>query len=123
MEMRLLFLRILFIFFFIKSVLAIPEPSKKYFVDINNLPEPYSTKSVANSYKKLDSESCKLSVPDGFKVNIFAKNLEHPRNIKVSENGDIFVVESNSGKIKILRDIDKDGVSDINISDFVKYLH
>ena len=112
--MRLLFLRILFIFFFIKSVLAIPEPSKKYFVDINNLPEPYSTKSVANSYKKLDSESCKLSVPDGFKVNIFAKNLEHPRNIKVSENGDIFVVESNSGKIKILRDIDKDGVSDIN---------
>ena len=112
--MKSLFYKILFLLFFIKSTFAIPQPGEKYFVDINKLAEPYSTKSVANSYKKLDVDFCKLNAQDGFKINIFAKNLQHPRNIKVSKNGDIFVVESNPGKIKVLRDTDDDGVSDIN---------
>ena len=55
-----------------------------------------------------------MNAQDGFEVNIFAKNLQHPRNIKVSNNGDIFIVESNPGKIKVLRDTDSDGISDIN---------
>ena len=112
--MKSLIYKILFLLFIVKFAFAIPQPGEKYFVDINKLPEPYSTKSVANSYKKSDVESCKLNAQDGFKVNIFAKNLQHPRNIKVSNNGDIFIVESNSGKIKVLRDTDGDGVSDIN---------
>jgi len=114
MGMKLLFLRILFIFFIIKLALATQTPGEKYFVDINKLPKPYATKSVANLNNKLDLESCQLRAPDGFNVNIFAKNLQHPRNIKVSKNGDIFVIESNPGKIKILRDTNNDGVSDIN---------
>ena len=112
--MKSLIYKILFLLFVVKFAFAIPQPGEKYFVDINKLPEPYSTKSVANSYKKSDVESCKLNAQDGFKVNIFAKNLQHPRNIKVSNNGDIFIVESNPGKIKVLRDTDGDGVSDIN---------
>ena len=112
--MKSLFYKILFLFFIFRSAFAIPEPGEKYFVDINKLAKPYATKSVANSYKKLDVDSCNLNAPDGFKINIFAKDLNHPRNIKVSKNGDIFVVESNPGKIKILRDTDNDGVSDIN---------
>ena len=114
MGMKLLFLRILFIFFIIKLALATQTPGEKYFVDINKLPKPYATKSVANLNNKLDLESCQLRAPDCFNVNIFAKNLQHPRNIKVSKNGDIFVIESNPGKIKILRDTNNDGVSDIN---------
>ena len=114
MGMKLLFLRILFIFFIIKLALATQIPGEKYFVDINKLPKPYATKSVANLNNKLDLESCQLRAPDGFNVNIFAKNLQHPRNIKVSKNGDIFVIESNPGKLKILRDTNNDGVSDIN---------
>ena len=112
--MKSLFYKILFLLFFIKFAVAIPQPGQKYFVDINKLAEPYSTKSVANSYKKLNVEYCKLNAQDGFKVNIFAKNLDHPRNIEVSNNGDIFIVESNPGKIKVLRDTDNDGISNIN---------
>ena len=56
MEMRLLFLRILVIFFIIKPVIATQIPGEKYFVDINKLPKPYATKSVPNSYNKLDIE-------------------------------------------------------------------
>ncbi len=112
--MKSLIYKILFLLFIFKFAFAIPQPGEKYFVDINKLPEPYSTKSVANSYKKSDAEFCKLNAQDGFEVNIFAKNLEHPRNIKVSNNGDIFIVESNPGKIKVLRDTDSDGISDIS---------
>ena len=111
--MKSLLYKILFFLLIIEYSLAIPQPGEKYFVDIDKLAEPYATKSVANTYKKLDSELCKLNVNDGFKVNIFAKNLQHPRNIKVSGNGDVFIVESNPGKIKILRDNDNDGISDI----------
>ncbi|PPR34281.1 MAG: hypothetical protein CFH25_00818 [Alphaproteobacteria bacterium MarineAlpha6_Bin3] len=112
--MKSLIYKILFLFFTIKLVFAIPQPGEKYFVDINKLAKPYSTKSVANSYKKLDVEFCDLKAQDGFKINIFAKNLQHPRNIKVSNNGDIFIVESNSGKIKVLRDTNNDDVADLN---------
>ena len=111
--MKSLLYKILFFLLIIEYSLAIPQPGEKYFVDIDKLAEPYATKSVANTYKKLDSELCKLNVNDGFKVNIFAKNLQHPRNIKVAGNGDVFIVESNPGKIKILRDNDNDGISDI----------
>ena len=111
--MKSLLYKILFFLLIIGYSLAIPQPGEKYFVDIDKLAEPYATKSVANTYKKLDSELCKLNVNDGFKVNIFAKNLQHPRNIKVAGNGDVFIVESNPGKIKILRDNDNDGISDI----------
>ena len=101
MEMRLLFLRILVIFFIIKPVLATQIPGEKYFVDINKLPKPYATKSVPNSYNKLDIDSCELKVPKGFKVKVFSNNLQNPRNIKVSKNGDVFIAESITGKIKI----------------------
>ena len=70
--MKSLIYKILFIFFFIKAGLAIPQPGEKYFIDINKLAKPYSTKSVANSYKKLDMESCKLNSQEGFEINIFA---------------------------------------------------
>ena len=112
--MKSLFYKILFLLVLLKSAFAIPQPGEKYFVDINKLAKPYSTKSVANTYQKLDVESCKLNTLDGFKINIFEKNLNHPRNIKVSDNGDVFIVESNPGKVRILRDVDDDGVSDIN---------
>ena len=48
--MKLLFLKILFIFIFCKIVFAAQIPGKKYFIDINKLVKPLSTKSVANSY-------------------------------------------------------------------------
>tara|TARA_Y100000590_G_scaffold47226_1_gene50050 strand:- start:1358 stop:2587 length:1230 start_codon:yes stop_codon:yes gene_type:complete len=112
--MKSLLYKILFFIFFFNFAFAIPQVGQKYFIDINKLAKPYSTKSVANTYKKLDIEFCKLNTLDGFKVNIFEKNLQHPRNIKVSNNGDVFIVESNPGKIKILRDTNNDGVSDVN---------
>ena len=111
--MKLLFVKIIFFFLVFQPVFALQIPGEKYFIDINSLPTPYATKSVANSFYFLNEGLCKLSVPKNFKVKLFAQNLTNPRNIKVAQNGDVFVVESRTGKIKILRDINNDGKSDI----------
>ena len=111
--MKLLFVKIIFFFLVFQPVFALQIPGEKYFIDINSLPTPYATKSVANSFYFLNEGLCKLSVPKNFKVKLFAQNLTNPRNIKVAQIGDVFVVEARTGKIKILRDINNDGKSDI----------
>jgi glucose/arabinose dehydrogenase len=42
-------------------------------------------------------------VPPGFQVSLFASGLEGPRQMRVAPNGDVFVVESGSGRIRVLR--------------------
>src|SRR5215468_9934308 len=42
-------------------------------------------------------------VPPGFQVSLFAAGLEGPRQMRVAPNGDVFVVESGSGRIRLLR--------------------
>ena len=113
MEMRLLFLKIFFIFLIFQPVFALQIPCEKYFIDGSSLSEPYETKSVANSYNFVSDNPCSLKTPKNFKVDLFAKNLDGPRNIKVASNGDVFVVESYTGNIKVLRDNDNDGKSDM----------
>lgn len=53
-----------------------------------------------------------LKVPVGFKVEKFAENLESPRMIAVSENGDVYVTVRDAGKVIHLQDTDSDGKSD-----------
>ena len=112
--MKLLFVKVVFFFLVFQPVFALQTPEERHFIDTNSLSAPYATKSVANSFNFLNEKLCKLSVPKNYKVKLFAQNLTNPRNIKVAENGDVFVVESITGKIKILRDTNNDGISDIH---------
>ena len=45
----------------------------------------------------------------GFKVDVFASNLENPREIRTAPNGDIFVAEMEAGDIKVFRGMAADG--------------
>jgi len=45
-------------------------------------------------------------VPPGFQVELFATNLRDPRVLRVAPNGDIFVAESEPGRIRVLRAAD-----------------
>jgi glucose/arabinose dehydrogenase len=47
----------------------------------------------------------------GFKVDLYASNLNNPRLIRVAPNGDLFVAESAPGRIKVLRGIKYDGTA------------
>ena len=42
-------------------------------------------------------------VPPGFQASLFAAGLDHPRQMRVAPNGDVFVVESGAGGIRALR--------------------
>jgi glucose/arabinose dehydrogenase len=44
-----------------------------------------------------------LHVPPGFEVEPFASGLERPRLLRVAPNGDVFVAESDAGRLRILR--------------------
>jgi glucose/arabinose dehydrogenase len=48
-------------------------------------------------------------VPPQFKVTEFATGLQNPRNITTAPNGDLFVVESERGRVVVLRDANGDG--------------
>lgn len=70
-----------------------------------NLPAPYATKSAGNSPEKAQAPSGFLpTVPNGFHINVFARDFKVPRLLTVAPNGDIFVADTGAGQIIILRD-------------------
>lgn len=78
-----------------------------------DLPKPYETRSTDNGPRwapKPDDATPKA--PAGFTVTRFADKLWGVRVIKTAPNGDIFAVDSNSGKVLVLRDADGDGKPD-----------
>lgn len=49
--------------------------------------------------------------PEGFVVKLYASGFDYPRKIETAPNGDLFVVESNRGEIKVLRGMTVDGMA------------
>jgi glucose/arabinose dehydrogenase len=47
--------------------------------------------------------------PQGFKVDLYATGLDNPRLMRTAPNGDIFLAESKTGKIRVFRGIGADG--------------
>lgn len=73
----------------------------------SDLPKPYATPSVRNGSQVVDRPAnAKLSVPKGFKVDVFTKELDGPRVVRVAPNGDIFVSETSSDRVRVLRATD-----------------
>lgn len=69
-----------------------------------DLPAPYTTPSVDHGARVVPQpEGAWPKVPQGFKVEKFATGLDNPRKILTAPNGDLFVVESGPGRIRILR--------------------
>src|SRR5881628_3846925 len=70
----------------------------------SQLPAPFASASSGNppSVSRAPS-SWTPSVPPGFHAAVFAKDLEDPRNLLLASNGDVLVVESSAGDVKILR--------------------
>ena len=74
---------------------------------ITDLPPPYATRSASNPPRVVAKPvSAAPRVPPGFQVELFASNLRDPRTIRVAPNGDIFVAESEPGRIRVLRAAD-----------------
>lgn len=68
-----------------------------------DLPAPYSTRPAASPAALVARPADAMPrTPPGFTVAAFA-TLSHPRQIRVAPNGDIFVAETDAGRITVLR--------------------
>ena len=69
------------------------------------LPAPFASKSAGNGPEKVRPPAGFLpSVPQGFRVNVFATSFKRPRWLTVAPNGDIFLADMGSGEIIVMRD-------------------
>src|SRR5450432_4195822 len=79
-------------------------------VTADALPSPFATSSSANPPRLVPRPADAWpQAPAGFKVEMYATNLDEPREIRTAPNGDLFVAETHLGQIKIFRGRDKNG--------------
>ncbi len=79
-------------------------------ITVQDLPQPFATKSASNSPKLVARPSDAWpKTLSGFAVQQYATGLNNPRLIVAAPNGDFFVAESGPGDIKVFRGITADG--------------
>src|ERR1039458_4496626 len=88
------------------------KPGRVHKITVADLPAPYATKGVDNGPQVVPRpQNAWPQAPAGFKVEQFATDLENPRLIRAAPNGDVFVAESNPGRIKIYRGVGGQGTA------------
>lgn len=87
-----------------------PAPGTFRRITPEDLPAPYATKSVSTVSRIVPRPSGMLPhAPPGFEVQLYASGLDQPRIIRVAPNGDVFVMETRAGRIRVLRGVDSVG--------------
>jgi glucose/arabinose dehydrogenase len=90
-------------------------PGVRRRITVDDLPRPYNTPSVDNGPRIVRRpEGAWPKAPEGFRVTEFANGLENPRVVVTAPNGDLFVAESQPGRVRVLRDADGDGKPEVN---------
>ena len=86
------------------------EPGKIRKITLQDLPEPYATKSASNGPEIVARPANAWpKAPNGFQVQLYATGLENPRLIRTAPNGDTFLAESSAGQVKVFRGVTQDG--------------
>jgi glucose/arabinose dehydrogenase len=86
------------------------KPGTVHKITVDDLPQPYATKSSYNGPKVVARpESAWPVAPAGFKVQLYATGLDNPRLLRTAPNGDIFLAESDPGRIRVFRGMTSDG--------------
>jgi glucose/arabinose dehydrogenase/mono/diheme cytochrome c family protein len=85
-------------------------PGNVHKITANDLPQPYATQSAENGPQVVARpENVWPVAPKGFKVELYAAGLENPRLMRTAPNGDIFLAESDPGRIRVFRGMTGDG--------------
>ena len=89
-------------------------PLAHYDIKPSDLPPPKIENDVNNGPRVIPQPAdAKLNVPKGFEVSTFADGgFERPRWMALAPNGDVFLADSEGGKVFVLRDANKDGVAE-----------
>ncbi len=85
-------------------------PGVRRHLTVADLPAPAPDQSVDNGPEVVARPANAWPIaPKGFKVELYATDLDNPRLIRFAPNGDLFLAESASGKIKVFRGVGPDG--------------
>jgi glucose/arabinose dehydrogenase len=86
------------------------KPGTTRKITVNDLPKPFATQSAENGAEQVARpENAWPVAPAGFKVELFASGLDNPRWLRTAPNGDIFLAESDPGRIRVFRGMTSDG--------------
>jgi glucose/arabinose dehydrogenase len=86
------------------------KPGTTRKITVKDLPQPYATDSAQNGAELVARpQNAWPLAPDGFKVEMFAAGLDNPRLLRTAPNGDIFLAESDPGRIRVFRGMTSDG--------------
>ncbi len=86
------------------------QPGKVHHITVEDLPQPYATKSSAVFSRPVARPADVWpQAPAGFKVGLYSSDLRGPRTIVKAPNGDLFVVETNTGKVMVLHGMSANG--------------
>jgi len=84
------------------------KPGVVHKVTVADLPQPYTTSSVDNGPEMISRPAGAWpQAPEGFKVEQYATGLDNPRLVRAAPNGDLFIAESEPGRVKVMRGIGK----------------
>jgi len=86
------------------------QPGTTRKITVNDLPQPFATLSADNGPRVVARPENAFPVaPAGFKVELFASGLDNPRLLRTAPNGDVFLAESEAGRIRVFRGMTPDG--------------
>ena len=86
------------------------SPGVRRHLTVADLPAPKPSESIDNGPKLVPRpDNAWPQAPKGFKVDLYATGLDNPRLLRTAPNGDIFLAESESGKIRVFRGVGPDG--------------
>jgi glucose/arabinose dehydrogenase len=97
-------------------------PGVVHRIDVAKLPAPFATPS-AREFPRIvpKPDAAQLKLPPGFKIDVFTRDVEGPRVMRIAPNGDIFVAEAGKGRVKVLHP-SADGMSVASSAEFVSGL-
>jgi glucose/arabinose dehydrogenase len=99
------------------------SPGIRRHLTVADLPAPAPNESVDNGPTLVPRPAGAWPIaPKGFKVELYATGLDNPRLIRTAPNGDLFLAESETGKIKVFRGVAPDGKAQ-QVSVFSTGLH
>jgi glucose/arabinose dehydrogenase len=80
------------------------RPGLRRHITPGDLPAANLAASASNGVRRVRrAVGQKPAVPPGFEIELFAEGLDNPRLIRSAPNGDIFVAESEPGRVRVLR--------------------
>jgi len=99
------------------------SPGIRRHLTVADMPAPAPNESVDNGPTLVPRPANAWPIaPQGFKVTLYATNLDNPRLLRTAPNGDLFLAESETGKIKVFRGVGSDGKA-AQVSVFAAGLH